>query len=79
MGKVIILVCEIFRQLAAMCAKRYSDRLVLISLSPTLGRAEMNPYPQTIAMDASLKQVAYPARARGKMYMLSWNFHILIA
>ena len=79
MGKVIILVCEIFRQLTAMCAKRYSDRLVLISLSPTLGRAEMNPYPQTIAMDASLKQVAYPARARGKMYMLSWHFYILIA
>ena len=62
-----------------MCAKRYSDRLILISLSPTLGRAEMNPYPRTIAMDASLKQVAYPVRARGKVYTLSWHFHILIA
>ena len=79
MGKVIILGCEIFRQVTAMCPRRYSDRLVLISLSSTLGRAEMNPDSQTIAMDASLKEVAYPARARGKMYTLSWHFYILIA
>ena len=71
MGKVIILVCEIFRQVTAMRVKRYSDRLVLISLSSTLGRARMNPGPQTIAKDASLKQVAYSTRARGKMYTLS--------
>ena len=71
MGKVIILVCEIFRQVTAMRVKRYSDRLVLISLSSTLGRARMNPGPQTIAKDASLKQVAYSTRAGGKMYTLS--------
>ena len=68
MGKVIILVCEIFRQVTAMRVKRYSDRLVLISLSPTLGRAGMNLGSQTIAMDASLEEAAYPARAGGKMY-----------
>ena len=71
MGRVIILVCEIFRQVTAMCAKCYSDRLVLISLSPTLGRAEINPYRQTIAKDASLEEVAYPAYAGGKMYTAS--------
>ena len=70
-GKVINLVCEIFRQVTAMRVKRYSDRLVLISLSSTLGRAKMNPGPQTIAMDASLEEFAYPTCAGGKMYTSS--------
>ena len=54
-----------------MRVKRYSDLLVSISLSSTLGRAGMNPRPQTIAMDASLEEVAYSACAGGKMYTSS--------
>ena len=76
MGKVIIQVCEIFRQVTAMNARRYSDRLVLISLSSTLGRAEMNPDTRTIAMDAPLEEVDYPTRAGGKMYTSPWSYGI---
>ena len=65
--KVIILVGEIFRQVTS-CARGSinSDRLVLISLSFTLGRAESTPGLQLL--NASLTKVAYPTRPEGRMY-----------
>ena len=68
--KVIILVGKIFRQVIA-CARGSinSDRLVLISLSFTLGRAESTPGVQTIThLNAPLEKVAYPTRPGGRMY-----------